>query len=310
MNRLSITYAAATLAAIMLLAACCEADYSEQSAGQPVVLRAMQADAATNATTRTGASTTLIDGTVLPSGLKINGYLTDDNDGNAALIGSPTVWTTGSNGVITPSPQPYYPALAHHTVSAYALYPSTVTSSSTSFSVSATQTSDANYLASDLMYASLSGFTAASASHVLNFRHLLSKLVVNVTSTTCTIVTATLTNVARTVALTPATGTLGSTSNSGTVAILTGGTALTASCAAVVPPQTIATGTKVLTLTVTADGETYTVEYTLSSALKLESGKKYTLSFEVVKKVQSVVISLQSFTDWSSGGTITPTISV
>ena len=63
-------------------------------------------------------------------------------------------YTTAASGqnvnLTAPATPPYYPPGASTTVEAYAYYPSTA---STSFSVASDQTSDANYKASDLMYA-------------------------------------------------------------------------------------------------------------------------------------------------------------
>ena len=62
-----------------------------------------------------------------------------------------TTATAGQSVSLTaPATPPYYPPGANTTVEAYAYYPSTA---STSFSVQLDQTSDANYKASDLMYA-------------------------------------------------------------------------------------------------------------------------------------------------------------
>lgn len=63
-------------------------------------------------------------------------------------------YTTAASGqsvnLTAPATPPYYPPGASTTVEAYAYYPSTA---STSFSVASDQTSNANYKASDLMYA-------------------------------------------------------------------------------------------------------------------------------------------------------------
>jgi hypothetical protein len=71
------------------------------------------------------------------------------------------------------------------TVSIHAYYPSTVTSSTTSFSVQADQSAANNstYKQSDLMYAEPIDGQAKTASVPLTFHHALSKIVVNIVGT-------------------------------------------------------------------------------------------------------------------------------
>ena len=63
-----------------------------------------------------------------------------------------------------------------------AYYPSTVTSSTATFSVQADQSSDDNYKLSDLMYAEPVANQAKAASVPLTFHHALSKVVVKLTA--------------------------------------------------------------------------------------------------------------------------------
>lgn len=290
---------------LLLLAACQQEDYTDvPDVGSPIVLHY-----AHRAGTRGGASTTLIDGTELPAGLQINGYLSDDVT-DRALTGSPTVWTTAAGGVLDPSPKVFYPA-ASHTVTAYGVYPAAqVNSSSTSFTVQASQNTNDGYLKSDLMWARLSGFTETSADHVLNFSHKLSKLLVNVSSETCTVVSATIGGVARTIGFTPSTGVLGSTSNTGTVAVFTSGTGKTAKAAAVVPPQTVASGSDILTLSIIDDnGATKTAIFRLTAALPLLTGRVYTLNITVDKWPDDpttghvMIVPVGVITNFNNGGT-------
>lgn len=68
----------------------------------------------------------------------------------------------------------YYPANGN-AVNIYAFHPAGTPSA---FEVQTDQTSADNYKKSDLMWASLSNVTAASANHTLNFTHLLAKVIV------------------------------------------------------------------------------------------------------------------------------------
>ena len=67
-------------------------------------------------------------------------------------------------------------------VSIRAYYPSTVTSSTATFTVQADQSSDDNYKLSDLMYAEPVANQAKAASVPLTFHHALSKVVVKLTA--------------------------------------------------------------------------------------------------------------------------------
>lgn len=68
----------------------------------------------------------------------------------------------------------YYPANGNG-VNIYAFHPAGTPSA---FEVQTDQTSADNYKKSDLMWASLTNVTAASANHTLNFTHLLAKVIV------------------------------------------------------------------------------------------------------------------------------------
>lgn len=89
-----------------------------------------------------------------------------------------TTATAGQSVSLTaPASPPYYPPGANTTVEAYAYYPSTA---STSFSVMSDQTSDANYKASDLMYADNRTVTkGASDNHDhLSMAHQMAQLAI------------------------------------------------------------------------------------------------------------------------------------
>ena len=93
-------------------------------------------------------------------------------------------YTTASAGqsvslTIPPTP-PYFPPGVGTTVEAYAYYPSTAT---TSFSVATDQTSDANYKASDLMYADNRTITKdlSNGNNHLDMAHQMAQLRITVT---------------------------------------------------------------------------------------------------------------------------------
>ncbi len=89
-----------------------------------------------------------------------------------------TTATAGQNvSLTTPASPPYYPPGANSTVEAYAYYPSTA---NTSFSVMSDQTSNANYKASDLMYADNRTVTkgATDNHHHLSMAHQMAQLAI------------------------------------------------------------------------------------------------------------------------------------
>lgn len=94
---------------------------------------------------------------------------------------------SGQNNVAltAPDPQPYFPAGINSTVDAYAYYPSTALSESTTFTVKDNQSTDENYKASDLMMAenrTVVKITDPNDSHygdgstVLNMKHMMAQL--------------------------------------------------------------------------------------------------------------------------------------
>ena len=164
-----------------------------------------------------------------------------------------------------------------------AFYPSTVTESTTSFTVAADQSTDANYLASDLMYATTTVSTNANRDDAvgnLAFSHKMAKIIVNaylgdgINSVTGVYIVSGY----KTIALSEGNCTLGALSNplsivspitvySGTYSTL--GTPL--QCAALIPPQTLSSGTAFLKIVTNA----ITATYILNADKQFESGKNY-----------------------------------
>ena len=99
------------------------------------------------------------------------------------VVGNNTTYTTDGSGNAAPATQPYFPA-AVTSVDVHAYYPSSVTNSTTSFSVLQDQTSTANYKSSDLMYATCAATRSAGAatgSGSLTFSHRMAKIIVSAT---------------------------------------------------------------------------------------------------------------------------------
>lgn len=239
------------------------------------------------------------------AGTEINAYYSVT--GGDAIGHAPTVLTASApdaNGknILTPDVQPYYPQSG--TVDLYALYPtdpSVLTNESTSFTVQADQSSDANYKLSDLMWAGRTAQAKTENDVELTFSHLMSKIVLDVTAKEgVTISSVKLTNVQRTINFTAApsasTLTLGAIGTETaadkktiTIGEVTNG-ATHIGGAALFPPQTIAAN---FIEVVTKDYGTalYSVNKTF------ESGKQYTVKLTVTRQQIGCTTTI---TDWKS----------
>lgn len=198
------------------------------------------------------------------------------------------IFTTAAEGAMNaPDPAPYYPAGSQN-IDIVAYYPSTA---GTSFSVQADQTSDANYKASDLMFASVTNQAKQAEAVNLAFSHKLAKLNVNITAGTGvgSITGVRVLNVKPTVSFDQATGAVGSASGDAT------SIAMSNNGAAVIPAQTIAGG---LLEIVTDQG---TATYTVSGGKTFDSGKQYTLNITV--NLRNVGIT-NVIAGWASEGTV------
>lgn len=154
----------------------------------------------------------------------------------------------GTTAIADGSSQPYF-TLAGTSTTAYAYYPSTVGTSSTEFSVEREQQNADDYRKSDLMFASTTlSKRGTSVSGLLSFRHLMSKIVVNV-SGSAKIQRINDVNIvggyARIGITDPLTCTFGSLSrlnkdeNGARINLVSNNTTNSVSCTALIPPQTV-----------------------------------------------------------------------
>ena len=135
------------------------------------------------------------------------------------------MFTTGDAGAMTaPDPGPYYPAGSQN-IDIVAYYPATAGSS---FSVASDQTADADYKASDLMFASKTNLAKTSEAVKLTFSHKMAKLCVNITpgAGVTSITSVSLLNVKRTVSFNQATGAVGTATSAGSILMSNNGAAL------------------------------------------------------------------------------------
>ncbi len=267
-------------------------------------------------TTRAG---TTIQATQFENGENIDVYIEEATQGEQSATTTydkPLVYTTGSNGAMTPptDKQPYYPSSGNG-VNIFAVYPKgTSIADNNTFTIQTDQSTDANYKKSDLMYGAPSGNSTVSrqkAAVSLQFKHLLSKVTVELKSgagsPSLDGATVELQNVKPTTTLT-ATNSSGSISAAaGTAQAITvmKATSSVLSGSAIVIPQTLATSFIKVTLkdggVLTSNTLTDSSNSAINSVV-LASGKayKYTITVNLTK-----LDVTSSIGDWGSTTTAT-----
>lgn len=210
-------------------------------------------------------------------------------------------YTTGEGGtLILPSPAPYYP-LNGTNVDILAYYPSF---DGTEFTIETDQTGNANYTASDLMWAEPIINTAKSTSNkTLTFAHKMAKIVVNAEAGTqiSEINSVTLKQVQPTITFNKLTGGVsGLTGTAGDVLMATGETAASVACAAVIPEQTI-TGTLLEIGVKKSDGTPGTATYSVPSGKLFKAGNVYTLNISVNWPEVGATTAINN---WTENGTV------
>lgn len=231
--------------AVLLLSACnsseegsAAVDSQQQETGIPILLQA-------GIKSQTRASNDL-QNSMFEKGATINVYLKEITTGGQMVTTkySPLVYTTTNyNGALSPqnNTYPYFPTNGRG-VTVLAMYPSNVVNNaSTTFSVESDQRGSIEYKRSDLMVATDTIPTPTAAMQTLQFKHLMSKITIQVKSGTgnpdINNSSVTLYNVMREIYFTGANGTLGTLHGStGTVSV-TDDCSSPKSC--IIPPQDI-----------------------------------------------------------------------
>lgn len=210
-----------------------------------------------------------------------------------------TYTADGSGGLTTTATDQYYPATGSD-VKVYAYHPA---NASTTFTVQSDQTSDPNYIASDLMWAEKDPLEK-NTTNTLTFEHKLSKIIVKLVLPTnsgfdaselanATIAIGTSTaneGVKNQVTFDPATGAI--SDETGDQVITVTNAAGTSEHAAVIVPQNMS-GKKIC---VTIAGTTK--EYPIVSTT-FDAGKKYTYTIKVKKTGLDVTSSIGN---WEAPG--------
>ena len=287
------------LAAGVLLLTACTSDFYEEYVNGRVPVNLGYEVLTAEESTRTAASTTLNDANIA-SGDNITVKIKDYNTAVGNYVSYN--YTAGASGAMTPpSPKPYYPTGSTN-IDILAYYPANAASN---FDVSADQTSDANYKASDLMVATVTNQAKTTSTVALAFQHKMAKLVVTATKGdgVNTIQTITLKNVKRRVTFTNTSGAVGSAttiSGSTDVTLFKSGTGTSGTGAALIPAQTIEGDVIEI---VTDQG---TATYNVPAGKAFAANTKYTISVTVNRTAVGAVNSIT----WGSSASLTiqPTV--
>ena len=267
-------------AALTLLTACSSDDATMENNEQlvPVKLAYTTIDA-----TETRAAQNLNEGT-FASGESVKVRISN----TGADSWTDYTFTTAAAGAMTaPDTAPYYPAGSQN-IDIVAYYPATA---GTSFSVATDQTDDADYKASDLMFASVTNQAKQAEAVNLAFSHKMAKLCVNITAGqgVTSIMSVSILNVKPTVSFDRATGAVSEATGTATsIAVSNNG-------AAVIPAQTIDGG---LLEIVTDKG---TATYSVTNK-EFAAGQLYTLNITVNLRAVGTTTDI---TGWTSEGTVT-----
>ena len=283
------------LAAAAISFAACSNNESDNQVQNPD--NAIRLNASVGTTTR-AASNIYGGGTNFDAGTTVKVQVTDQAASNAVTYEA-IDYTVGAAGALTGESTQYYPAGGSN-VNIYAYYPSNAT---TTFTVTADQSDDAAYKASDLMYASITGINKNSdaAARTLTFDHLLSKITVvlvkgtGMTDEEMARATVMLNDVIIKGTFTAASGTFAAaadeTANKSDMTIGTGA----GSHSAIVVPQSVAG--KTLTVTIDNTDQTYTFGTGISFAAA--ENNIYTLTLN--KTGIEVTYTIGNWGDGSTG---------
>ena len=272
----------------------CSSDDAAQPQGERVPI-GLSYTTQPQTVSRAAAATNLNDGTIA-SGKQVKVFISNHLEDDYRDY----VYTTGDAGAMTlPTPAPYYPMDGITNVDILAFYPATA---GTSFTVLADQTSDDNYTASDLMWATPITNQARTTSNVaLEFTHKMAKLVVTARKGTAIkeVNSVTLMNVKPTVSFNQTDGTIGAASGDAIeVKMVKDETADMVTGAAVFPAQTIDGQLLKIGVTMTND-ETGFAYYSVDSK-SFAANSVYTVDLTVSWPEVSATTAI---TSWGNGGT-------
>lgn len=194
----------------------------------------------------------------------------------------------GNGGLSNPTPM-YYPASGMG-VNIYAYHPN---DAAASFSVQENQSVDEDYYKSDLLYSAAQDYARQKVAHSLTFVHKLCKVTYTLKSGTgspdLTGATVKWLNVAKTIGFDAATGEVTTPTDAVTITPH-------ATHGAIIVPQTVSSGTKLLQVTLANGGVLY---YTPSTDQVFEGGKKY--NYDITVNLSGLTVE-STITDWTPVG--------
>lgn len=282
-------------AAAITLVACNQKEMENDGVQEPKVINLTASINSGEDVTRAKSTDALQDETfVVGKTIFVEAY--EKNQTTAYTSGN---YTTAAAGALTGSL--YYPG-NNNNVDICAYYPSSISSGSTAFSVQADQSSEANYQASDLMYATKLTNKASGETHNLTFNHALTKIVVNVSYAANMITTGLTTSPAITDV--KINGTVQAAQLSNTNGVITASKATATEPAAItimgtgmdnmgiIVPQEVAAGTFI---TLTYNSVPYT--YSLPAATTFQAGKVYT--YALTLSARGLELSATTITNWT-----------
>lgn len=286
MKRNSFLYAIAGIA-VWGLASCSSSDnmHPEQTDGRvPVELTNNIIGAVTRAaTTLNESALTTGDITVRTSEAYATAY----------------TYTAGAEGAMASTAPAYYPA-GGASIDIVAYSPANANDgTSETFTVSADQSSDDAYIASDLLWAKAENKNSASGAVNIAFAHKMAKIIVNVTAGNgiSTIQSITLKNIKRQCTFDYASGAVSDVaevSGATDVAVTTGGTTASSMGAACIPAQDLIGDF----IEITTDKGTAT--YRLSSAKPVSAGNYYTINLTLNLAAVGTTNTIEAWSDYGS----------
>lgn len=294
----------ATIAAVLTFASC-SSDEPELNSQQPKQANTISFTSTLSNSKSGSRATTDPQSTAVSTSNTIGVFVTSTADGFTNYLN--ISHTVGSEGKLTGASSMSYPEGENNVnIYAYAPYNENWSSlGSKTFSVKTDQSSDADYIASDLLYATVTNQASQSDAVELTFTHKLSLLNVTITNNSETsladakiFVTGTKTSANFDIS----NGNLGDANGApnAITAVSTLGTA-TSACAVIIP-QTVASGTALVKIAI----GTKTLLAKLSSDQTFATGQKYNYTVDVTDFLGGeategeVALTAASITAWGS----------
>ena len=312
-----------TVFSLLMLAGCTTDKFSDSKDGQIPVQLCVSQDVSASFTRTTNDLHTATTGFVVNETMKV--FMKNSGTTNSKIYKvSSTSGTNPKIATLAPNTENdplYYPTGTSGSVQLYAVYPASITEGGT-HTVAYSQTDDANYQSSDLMYSAAKTVNLNDKENqqaLSSFAHKLVRLKLNIikASDVSSVTEVKMVNVKRRVtvstlnesSITVGTGTSTGDSNGDNILIFSGtNSETTQQTYYVVFPKQVASGNDwngTNFLTVTADGST--VNYTLTK--EFTAGNQYELTLNINAAALNTTVNITGWTNTTSQ-TIEPTVEV